>query len=60
MTHTATSYLKTLVPHWKQLAKKVGSSPGSPVMLIICCAGLRAAQFIRFTYMFIALFISTF
>lgn len=48
MTHTATSYLKTLVPHWKRVAKNhAGSSPGSPVILIVCCSGLRAVQFIR-------------
>lgn len=50
MTHTATSYLKTLVPHWKRLAEKTGSSPGCPSVLVVCSAGLRAAQFIRFTY----------
>jgi len=50
MTHTAASYLKTLVPHWKRLGKKVDSSPGCPSVLIICSAGLRAAQFIRFAY----------
>lgn len=47
MTHTATSYLKMLVPHWKRVAKNAGSSPGSPAILIVCSGGLRAVQFIR-------------
>jgi len=48
LTHTATSYLKALVPHWKRVVKKAGGNPGCPVILIICCGGLRAVQFIRF------------
>lgn len=47
LTHTATSYLKALVPHWKRVVKKAGGNPGCPVILIICCGGLRAVQFIR-------------
>jgi len=58
MTHTATSYLKTLVPHWKQVVKNyAGSSAGCPVILIVCCSGLRAVQFIRFAYFLCALYI---
>jgi len=30
--------------------KNAGNNPGSPVIVVVCSAGLRAVQFIRFTY----------
>jgi protein CMS1 len=47
LTHTSMSYLKSLVPHWKRTIKNFHGQPGSPVILIICSAGLRAVHFIR-------------
>jgi len=47
LTHTATSYLKTLVPHWKKLVKGLSEVKGSPLILVVCKSGQRAADFIR-------------
>ncbi|XP_065649934.1 protein CMSS1 isoform X4 [Hydra vulgaris] len=41
------SYLKTIVPNWEKVCKKVQHKPGSPVMLIITSGGQRAADLLR-------------
>jgi len=48
LTFTPSSFLRSLVVHWKKLVKKqLTGSPGSPLIVVICSSGLRAANFIR-------------
>ena len=58
MTHNPVSYLKTVFPKWAKAVEKGGSQakkgagdealkPGSPLILIITQAALRATQLNR-------------
>jgi len=47
LTHTATSYLKTLMPHWKKMLKGLSDVKGSPLIIVICKSGMRSVDFIR-------------
>lgn len=48
MTHTPTSFLKSVAPKWKKLKSSMSQTPGSPLILIVTSAAIRATDFIRY------------
>jgi len=45
-------FLMDVIPKWKKYKKKVGEMKGSPVLLIVCSSGQRAADLIRMSQHF--------
>ena len=53
-THTVNSYLRFIIPKWKKLVTNMEATPGSPLLLVICGSGLRAANLTRYKYTSVA------
>lgn len=52
MTHTANSYCKRVFPKWKKLKNNFENKKGSPLLLVVCSAALRAAEMVRCVNLF--------
>ena len=47
LSHTANSYLNQILPKWQKALKNASDTPGSPMLLIVSSAALRATQLNR-------------